>query len=153
MTMLSAKDIPNLLSIGYILKNNTLALPGGHAGDAIKEPSVIKILEGRLSNVAYMARAIDIFDQAEEKAEGTMMGKKQFDHLMNQDRLRSAAHVYIGLRRAQRTSNMQMLRIGLSLLVAAEKGLMTMQDVARLLTPDLADEKAIPIERAERLLA
>ena len=97
-------------------------------------------IAGRLSNIQYMANAIDAADGVPEaeRARGVAGGARQFAHLMESDRRdgRDMGRCYVALRRAQRAGDHDRVRIGLVMLVAADRDEIGHSDVLRALGDD-----------------
>jgi hypothetical protein len=97
-------------------------------------------IAGRLSNVQYMANAIDAADgiPEAERARGVAGGARQFAHLMESDRRDGGdmGRCYVALRRAQRAGDHDRVRIGLVMLVSADRDEIGHSDVLRALGDD-----------------
>ena len=97
-------------------------------------------ISGRLSNVQYMANAIDAADGIPEadRARGVAGGARQFAHLMESDRRDGGdmGRCYVALRRAQRAGDHDRVRVGLVMLVAADRDEIGHSDVLRALGDD-----------------
>ena len=83
------------------------------------------LYEGRLSNVAYMAHAIDAADGIDggPATAHQAQGRLQIAHLLSWDGGSAHGHVgllYVALRRLQRAGDLQRMRAGLALLVAVD---------------------------------
>ncbi len=81
---------------------------------------------GRVSNVAYMANAIDEADGVprENRAPASNGGHRQFKHLIEGDAgVHPIGLAYVALRRAQRRGDDDMFRAGLLMMVVADRGL------------------------------
>lgn len=94
-------------------------------------------IAGRLSNVQYMANAIDAADGIPEadRARAVPGGARQFAHLMEADGSDRGAmgRCYVALRRAQRDGDHDRVRVGLVMLVAADMKEIGHSDVLRAL--------------------
>ena len=123
------KDIERLAAIGFKM------LPGGSRprlaladGTAVREERLERFaaIAGRLSNVAYMARAVDRLDGVAEPAPGTSDGDRQFAHLVAVGRSTAGDHpvalIYVALRRLERAGDFARLRAGLAILLAFDDG-------------------------------
>ena len=97
-------------------------------------------IAGCLSNVQYMANAIDAADgiPEAERARSVPGGARQFAHLMEGDGKDRGdmGRCYVALRRAQRAGDHDRVRVGLVMLVAADKDEIGHSDVLRALGDD-----------------
>jgi hypothetical protein len=97
-------------------------------------------IAGRLSNVAYMAHAIDAADGIApvDRAPSVAGGQRQFDHMMDggQKGIVESGRCYVALRRAQREGDHDRVRTGLVLMVAADNGEIGYKDVLKAIGDD-----------------
>ena len=81
-------------------------------------------IAGRLSNVRYMANAIDAMDgiPEEQRAPAVQNGDKQLRHMLGNaiPELNLGGRCYVALRRAEREGDMAALRTGLVMMVSAD---------------------------------
>lgn len=153
----NAHSYPRLAAAGYVFKNGEVSAPGENG--TIKDYSLLTKMEGRLSNIAYMAHAIDIFDTAQSNVAPNKDGTQQFAHLMNYERdLFWTGYIYVALRRFQREERNDLLRTGIGLLLAYEQGIMSGRDAVQALAPNLVqmhdmrvDDGGKEIERQRQL--
>lgn len=133
---LTAK-FPRLAAAGYEMSSSGLLAPGVHKTDALTDENLLSRMEGRLANVAYMAKPIDVLETGHSDAEHIPGGSSQFKHLLKTSHLVWTAFQYIALRRAERDGRADALRAGLALMIAAEDGRVSHRDAANMLAPDL----------------
>lgn len=79
---------------------------------------------GRLSNLHYMAAAIDKAEHLIDEIPATdydRSGEKQFQYLMSQPHLMATGLIYIALRGFQRTGDIPRMRAALTLLIEHER--------------------------------
>lgn len=128
------ETIERLKSIGFKSRDDvTLLLPDGQPISGMATVEFDK-MGGRVSNIGYMARAMDHYDGVTSPADGTPQGDRQFEHLLS--RFPTSAMVYFALRRRQRNGDLAGLRTGLALLLAFEQDLITPHDILAALWPD-----------------
>ena len=127
---------PILAAAGYKFEDGMIKAP--NASEYV-DPEVVPRMEGRLNNVEYMARAIDIFDNMPDGnlPVGTETGSAQFHHLLNTPAFLAVALGYIAMRRSQRRENLGVLRVMLSLMLSLEDGQIGEGDIVGMLTTDL----------------
>ncbi len=81
----------------------------------------VERLCGLLSNVSYMASAIDFADDASEEIEkSSMKGKHQFEHLLSHGHLVPTGLLYLALRRYERRGDFMKARAVLQMLAASD---------------------------------
>lgn len=156
---IKASDYPRLEAAGYEFLEGRVQAPGAGPGNNIREKAFLDQLEGRLSNIAYMAHAIDIFDTASSCVARNPAGGQQFAHLMNPKRdLVWTGFLYVALRRFEREGRLDLLRAGLGLLIAVEKGIASGRDAVQAMAHDLVqlhdirdDDGGKAIERQNQL--
>tara|TARA_B100000929_G_scaffold130776_1_gene103529 strand:+ start:1790 stop:2278 length:489 start_codon:yes stop_codon:yes gene_type:complete len=143
MNKLTALGYPRLAEAGYEFDGKNVKAPGACQGDVIRDPDLLDKLEGRLSNVDYMAHAIDIFDTARSNVPGTPAGNEQFAHLMRRENLVWHGLLYVALRRFQREGRNDALRAGLAMLISTERGIIAGRDAVQAMAPDLVQMQDI----------
>lgn len=120
----------NLLALGFTFGPNpdrlTIIYPDGTTQSGTRQIDRLRHLSGRMSNIAYMARAMDQYDGI-QGTEGSTAGDKQFEHLFTIDE-GGLALIYFALRRLQRAGEVDLLRHGLALLMAYEDGVISISD-------------------------
>ncbi len=81
----------------------------------------VERLCGLLSNVSYMAEAIDFADDASEEIEKSgIKGKMQFEHLLSRGHLVPTGLLYFALRRFERRGDFMKARAVLQMLAAGD---------------------------------
>jgi hypothetical protein len=97
-------------------------------------------IAGRLSNVRYMANAIDAMDGIPEglRAPAVQNGDKQLRHMLGNGipELNMGGRCYVALRRAEREGDMAALRTGLVMMVTADNREIGYADVLTALKQD-----------------
>jgi hypothetical protein len=138
MKDITADAYPLMAAAGYVFTEGRVSAPGAAAGDHITDERTLTNIEGRLDNIAYMARAIDLYVEGRSDAEPNLDGTKQFMHLIDDaSGFAMRGWLYVALRRFQRMGRLDALRAGLGMLFAAEKGIMSTRDAVQALAPDL----------------
>lgn len=137
MNKLTAHGYPRLAEAGYEFDGKNVKAPDACQGDVIRDPELLDKLEGRLSNVDYMAHAMDIFDIAQSNVPGTNAGNQQFAHLMSREHFVWHGLLYVALRRFQREGRQDALRAGLAMLISTEQGIIAGRDAVQAMAPDL----------------
>ena len=150
MNTLAQAGYPRLAEAGYEYTDRGVMAPG--ANKPITDPELLDKLEGRLDNIEYMAKAIDIFDTGASDVAGTQSGQNQFDHLINTPHLVLTGYLYVALRRFQRCNRPEALRAGLAMLLTAELGLVGEKDLVASMAPDLVQKEDIREDDLERQL-
>lgn len=122
-----------LPSIGFTMTPKGRAFPSGKIvpNHALKR---LASMNGRLSNIEYMARAMDRLDNVADPAPGTSAGDRQFAHLVEHHP--TAALLYFALRRLQRNGDVDGLRRGLTVLLAYDHDEMDSEDAIAMLWPE-----------------
>jgi hypothetical protein len=144
-------DYDNLIAIGYtmgerhdgpapVAPGNDVV--GGKWSRTVSSTSDQRMghMNGRLSNLAYMAKAIDEYDgvvYGGPDREDFAQGKQQFDHLMSRSGLKGIGLTYMALRRIQRAGNLVALRVGLTILLALDHDEISASDALAALDPSL----------------
>lgn len=106
---------------------------GGEITSIAREDESISILKGSvvfeeverlcglISNVSYMASAIDFADDASEEIDkSSMKGKHQFEHLLSRGHLVPTGLLYFALRRYERRGDFMKARAVLQMLAASD---------------------------------
>lgn len=106
---------------------------GGEITSIAREDESISILKGSavfeeverlcglLSNVSYMAEAIDFADDASEEIDKSgIKGKHQFEHLLSRGHLVPTGLLYFALRRYERRGDFMKARAVLQMLAASD---------------------------------
>lgn len=127
----------NLFDIGYSNDNKGNYLdPEGEIIPSFRLAN-LKPFASVLSNIRYMARAIDRYDGIEDPAPGTLEGDQQFDHLLRTDP--SQAISYFALRRLQRANDLSGIRRGIVIMRAFERQELLEADLKGNLWPKESD--------------
>lgn len=151
---------PLMLANGYEISGESQSLRAGTGGGSIQD-DIADRLEGRLSNVRYMAHAMDIFDTGQSHEPYDHSGSRQFDHLMSKPGLQWTGYLYVAIRRAQRERRLLDVQRGLALLLAMEQGIIEGRAAVSAAAPELtlmedmrADEGEKPLlDRQAEVLA
>lgn len=130
---LGQENIDLLTSIGFTVRSTgELCLADGEEV-CDRNFDQLETMAGRVSNIRYMANAMDLYDRISQPAPAVRGGRQQFEHLLNF--IPNLALIYFALRRLQRQNNLPALRSGLSLLLAFEKQQISAEDVLSILWP------------------
>jgi hypothetical protein len=134
---LDLNTLTNLIAIGYVVTDgpfNGIAAPGAQKNRQGRPTTAssrshdrLRHMDGRLDNLAYMARAIDELDgvaYAGPKRADEASGRRQIHHLLEGSipEMRAGGLLYVALRRLQRAGNLVALRVGLTILLAHDHG-------------------------------
>lgn len=147
---LDLNTLTHLRSVGYVVTDgpfNGISAPGSgthHNGRPMTASSRshdrLREMNGRMSNIAYMARAIDELDGVAHRGperDDAVGGREQLIHMLGTDmpELRMTGLLYVALRRLQRTDSLSALRTGLVILLAHDNGEISGRDALSAVWP------------------
>jgi hypothetical protein len=149
-------DHENLSALGYTvglrLDGNALVAPGTDVDGKPWTKTVsygsddrMKKMNGRLRNLAYMAKAIDERDGVAYEGptrDDDEDGQEQFEHLMGLRGLHALGLTYVALRRLQRKGDLAALRVGLVILIALDQNEISASDALAAIEPKMLEEFA-----------
>lgn len=148
---LDLNTLSHLRSVGYVVTDgpfNGISAPGSeiHRNGrpmtaSSRSHDRLREMNGRLSNISYMAHAIDELDGVAHRGPehgDAESGRAQLISMLDTDmpERRMTGLLYVALRRLQRIGNISGLRTGLVILLAHDRGEISGRDALSAVWPD-----------------